>query len=66
MSTQPSRSTASGRVYLDLQRRAREERKPTKELLVRYVHERSRSSTSVGQPRTSTCSREALTIRPQR
>ncbi|MGH8929663.1 MAG: nucleotidyl transferase AbiEii/AbiGii toxin family protein [Egibacteraceae bacterium] len=40
MSTQPSRSTVSGRVYLDLQRRAREERKPTQELLVRYVHER--------------------------
>lgn len=36
----PSRETTAGRVYLDLQSRARRERRPTDELLVLYVLER--------------------------
>lgn len=36
----PGRNTTAGRVYLDLQARAREECRPTDELFVLYVHER--------------------------
>lgn len=36
----PSRDTTSGRVYLDLQARARREGRPTDELLVLYILER--------------------------
>lgn len=38
--SRPSRSTAGGRAYLDLQARARREGRPTDELLVLYVLER--------------------------
>ena len=38
--TRPTRSTAAGRAYLDLQRRARAEGRPTRELLTLYVVER--------------------------
>lgn len=38
--TRPTRSTAAGRAYLDLQRRARAESRPTQELLTLYVVER--------------------------
>ena len=38
--SRPGRDTTAGRVYLDLQARAREEGRPTGELLVLYVHER--------------------------
>jgi hypothetical protein len=40
MSDRPQRDTISGRVYLDLQNRARRERRPTDELFVLYVLER--------------------------
>lgn len=36
----PSRDTAAGRAYLDLQRRARIEGRPTDELLLLYILER--------------------------
>ena len=38
--TRPSRATASGRAYLDLQARARREGRPADELLTLYVLER--------------------------
>ena len=38
--TRPSRATASGRAYLDLQARARQEGRPADELLTLYVLER--------------------------
>jgi hypothetical protein len=38
--SRPTRSTAAGRAYLDLQRRARAEGRPTQELLTLYVVER--------------------------
>ena len=38
--SRPTRSTAAGRAYLDLQRRARAEGHPTQELLTLYVVER--------------------------
>ena len=38
--TRPTRSTAPGRAYLDLQRRARAEGRPTQELLTLYVVDR--------------------------
>jgi predicted nucleotidyltransferase component of viral defense system len=38
--TRPSRASASGRAYLDLQARARRERRPADELLTLYVLER--------------------------
>jgi hypothetical protein len=38
--SRPTRSTAAGRAYLDLQRRARGEGRPTQELLTLYVVER--------------------------
>lgn len=38
--SRPTRATAAGRVYLDLQARAKSERRPTEELLVLYVLER--------------------------
>jgi len=38
--TRPTRDTASGRAYLDLQNRARRERRGTQELLTMYVVER--------------------------
>ncbi|HMG40036.1 MAG TPA: nucleotidyl transferase AbiEii/AbiGii toxin family protein [Acidimicrobiales bacterium] len=38
--SRPTRTTAAGRAYLDLQARARSERRPTDELLVLYVLER--------------------------
>lgn len=38
--TRPSRATASGRAYLDLQARARQECRPADELLTLYVLER--------------------------
>jgi predicted nucleotidyltransferase component of viral defense system len=40
MSERPQRDTVSGRVYLDLQNRARREGRPTDELFVLYVLER--------------------------
>ena len=40
MSDRPRRDTVSGRVYLDLQNRARREGRPTDELFVLYVLER--------------------------
>jgi hypothetical protein len=36
----PTRGTAAGRAYLDLQNRARAERRGTQELLTLYVAER--------------------------
>ncbi len=38
--TRPSRASASGRAYLDLQARARREGRPADELLTLYVLER--------------------------
>ena len=38
--TRPTRATSAGRAYLDLQARARRERRLTEELLVLYVLER--------------------------
>lgn len=38
--TRPTRSTAAGRAYLDLQRRARTEGRPTQQLLTLYAVER--------------------------
>jgi len=38
--SRPSRDTAPGRAYLDLQARARREGRPTDELFVLYVLER--------------------------
>jgi predicted nucleotidyltransferase component of viral defense system len=38
--SRPTRATVAGRVYLDLQARARREQRPTDELLVLYVLER--------------------------
>jgi hypothetical protein len=38
--SQPTRQTAGGRAYLDLQNRARREHRPTQELLTLYVLER--------------------------
>jgi hypothetical protein len=38
--TRPARDTTAGRVYLDLQRKARAEARGTDELLVLYVLER--------------------------
>lgn len=38
--TRPTRQTASGRAYLDLQNQARRQRRPTQELLILYALER--------------------------
>lgn len=38
--SRPTRATAAGRAYLDLQNRARREKRPTQELLTLYVLER--------------------------
>ena len=38
--TRNTRDTAGGRAYLDLQNRARRERRPTQEYLTAYVIER--------------------------
>lgn len=50
--SRPSRDSAGGRAYLDLQARARRERRPTDELLVLYVLERFLYRLSISSHRT--------------
>jgi hypothetical protein len=55
--TRPSRATASGRAYLDLQARARREGRPADELLTLYLLERILQRLSVSVYRHPSSSR---------